>query len=44
MCDAMRQISRARNHNLKRRDSLWDGRPFGDTALLDRETIERQLI
>ena len=44
MRDAMREISRARNHNLKRRDSLWDGRPFGDTVLLDRDCIERQLI
>ncbi len=44
MRDAMREISRARNHNLKRRDSLWDGRPFGDTVLLDRDSIERQLI
>ena len=44
MRDAMREISRARNQNLKREDSLWDGRPFGDTVLLDRDSIERQLI
>ena len=44
MRDAMREISRARNYNLKRRDSLWDGRPFGDTVLLDRDAIERQLV
>lgn len=44
MRDAMREISRARNFNLKRRDSLWDGRPFGDTVLLDRDAIERKLL
>lgn len=44
MRDAMREISRARNWHLKRRDSLWDGRPFGDTVLLKRETIERKLL
>lgn len=44
MRDAMREISRARNYYLKRRDSLWDGRPFGDTVLLNRETIERKLL
>lgn len=44
MRDAMREISRARNCNLGRGDSLWDGRPFGDTTLLDRDTIERKLL
>ncbi len=44
MRDAMREISRARNQNLKRRDSMWDGRPFGDTVLLDRDAIERGLL
>ena len=44
MRDTMREISRARNHNLDRRGSLWDGSPFGDTVLLKRETIERKLI
>lgn len=44
MRDAMREISRARNQNLKRRDSMWDGRPFGDVVLLGRVKIEQQLI
>lgn len=44
MRDAMREISRARNRNLNRRDTLWDSRPFGDTALLDRDAIERKII
>jgi putative transposase len=44
MRDAMREISRARNQNLRRRDSLWDGRPFGDTVLLDRDAIARNLL
>ena len=44
MRDAMREISRARNHHLKREDSLWNSQPFGDTVLLDRDTIERQLV
>lgn len=44
MRDAMREISRARNHDLDRRDSLWDSRSFGDTVLVKRETIERKLI
>lgn len=44
MRDAMREISRARNLDLKRRDRMWDGRPFGDTVLLDRDAIERALV
>lgn len=44
MRDAMREISKARNHDLRREDSLWDNRPFGDTVLLGRETIEQQLL
>ena len=44
MRDAMREISRARNTHLGRWDPLWDGRPFGDTVLLDRDAIERKLL
>lgn len=44
MRDSMREISRARNTHLKRQDATWDGRPFGDTVLMDRDAIERQLV
>jgi hypothetical protein len=44
MRDFLREVSRARNHHLGREDSLWDGRPYGDAILLDRESIEENLL
>ena len=44
MRDVMREISKARNRHLGRTDSLWDGRPFDETIILDREAIERKLL
>ena len=44
MRDAMSAISKARNRDLDRSDTFWDGSQFGSTVLLDRDAEERSLV
>ncbi len=44
MQNTMREISKARNRHLNRTGSLWDGRPYGDTYILQQESIEEKLL
>lgn len=44
MRDAMSNIAKARNRDLDRSDSFWEGKEYSETVLLDRDAEERKLL
>ena len=44
MRDAMSGIARARNRDLNRRGYFWDAQSYGDTVLLNRDSVEEKIL